>query len=231
MTTDGAGHDQNQELIKQAVQRMVWALSKTQDQDELDDQGVAVAVAIAWRADHDTGEGTLTDDELARDSTLLLPYIPLLRSSSVIRQQQVWEEFLIDHPSNLNPGSGIEEPSEMTEEVDAIAALKTMEGHDLRELVRITDTGEVGGLTALGWTAMAKMLREEGHDVEVCNCKRCPQTRRFMGTIYYFRCHLCGAHEEAPYIKAGDLLHCEQCHRKRCFPSGPKCWGGPVGER
>ena len=119
----------------------------------------------------------------------------------------------------------------MSVEESIIAMFKAMADHDLKDLVQIGDENEGGvafRITALGWVAMAKMLREDGHDFEVCACELCQKTRRFLGTICYFRCHLCSDHAEAPYIKAGDMLHCRRCHEIGCVPSGRRIAAGPT---
>ena len=95
---------------------------------------------------------------------------------------------------------------------------------------RVEDAGRGVGyrVTALGWLALARMQSEKGHNVESCDCSLCPKVRLFLGKIYYARCAFCNEHIEAPYIKNGDLLHCARCHRRRCFPKGPPCAGGPL---
>ena len=75
MTASRSGRGQNPKLIAQTVKRMVWALSQGKE-NECDDEQTAVLVAIAWRADHKTGQASLTDDEVARDFLLISPLIP-----------------------------------------------------------------------------------------------------------------------------------------------------------
>ena len=155
----------------------------------------------------------MTDDQITQDSNLLLPHIRSLRSSSRNRQRQILQNFLYKY-SDRATAKSVEE--------SIIAMFKATADHDLKDLSQIGDENEGGvafRITALGWVAMAKMLREDGHDFEVCACELCQKTRRFLGTIYYFRCHLCSGHAEAPYIKAGDMLHCRRCHEIGCVPS------------
>ena len=221
MTAGGLGPGQNPRLIRQTVKRMVYGLSRAENRN-LDDRATSVYVAMLWRADHDTGEATLTDEEITRASNLLLPYIRSLRSSSRNCQRQILQNFLYKYSDGA---------AAMSVERSIIAMFKTMVDHDLKDLVLVGDENESGGefkITALGWMALAKILIQDGHNLDDCTCNLCPKTRRFLGSIYYFRCTLCGAHEEAPHIKAGDLLHCGRCHGIECIPSGLQCAGGPI---
>ena len=65
MTAGRYGRGQNPKLIRQTVKRMLYGLSHAENQN-LDDRATSVYVAMLWRADHDTGEATLTDDEITR---------------------------------------------------------------------------------------------------------------------------------------------------------------------
>ena len=94
MTTARPGGEHNPRLINQAVKRMVWALSEVGD--DWDDGTAAVLVAMAWRADHKTGEAVLTDDEIVRDATLVSPLVPSLRASSRTGQREILRDFLYE---------------------------------------------------------------------------------------------------------------------------------------
>jgi hypothetical protein len=149
MTAGGLGPGQNPRLIRQTVKRMVYGLSRAENRN-LDDRATSVYVAMLWRADHDTGEATLTDEEITRASNLLLPYIRSLRSSSRNCQRQILQNFLYKYSDGA---------AAMSVERSIIAMFKTMVDHDLKDLVLVGDENESGGefkITALGWMALAK---------------------------------------------------------------------------
>jgi hypothetical protein len=149
MTAGGLGPGQNPRLIRQTVKRMVYGLSRAENRN-LDDRATSVYVAMLWRADHDTGEATLTDEEITRASNLLLPYIRSLRSSSRNRQRQILQNLLYKYSDGA---------AAMSVERSIIAMFKTMVDHDLKDLVLVGDENESGGefkITALGWMALAK---------------------------------------------------------------------------
>ena len=132
MTAGRHGRGQNPRLIRQTVKRMVYGLSRAENRN-LDDRATSVYVAMLWRADHDTGEATLTDDEITQDSNLLLPYIRSLRSSSRNRKRQILQNFLYKYSDGA---------AAMSVEESIIAMFKTIVDHDLKDLVLVGDENE-----------------------------------------------------------------------------------------
>ena len=78
------------------VKRLLYALAEA-DTHVLPDLETATFMAIAWRADHKTGEATLTDDEITRDVNVLMPAVHKLRAASRKQRRRMLHSFLLDH--------------------------------------------------------------------------------------------------------------------------------------
>ena len=78
-------------------------------------------------------------------------------------------------------------------------------------------------ITLKGWLSVLRMHGAAGHPLAVCDCSTCPKARHFVERANYNTCRLCRKHTDQPILKDTDLIHCPNCHRRRCSPTGPPC--------